>query len=76
MDKVGQEGCHGNQDIAINSEVSQTSVIADTREVYQQGEICNGTKRSRTLTKKEQRVSTEDTVSEKEEVTCKDDKKM
>ena len=76
LDKVGQKGYHGNLDNAISSEDIQTSVVADTREVYQQGEICNGTKRSRTLTKKGQRVSTEDTVSEKEEVTCKDDKKM
>ena len=53
LDKVGQEGCDGNQDNAINSEDIQTSVVADTREVYQQGEICNGTKRrSTTFTEK------------------------
>ena len=33
LDKVGQEGCDGNQDNAINSEDIQTSVAADTREV-------------------------------------------
>ena len=52
LDKVGQEGYHGNLDNAISSEDIQTSVVADTREVYQQGEICNGTKRSRTVTEK------------------------
>ena len=52
LDIVGQEGCDGNQDNAINSEDIQISVVADTRNVYEQGEISNGTKRSRTLTKK------------------------
>ena len=53
LDKVGDEGCDGNQDNTINDEDIQTSVVADTREVYQEGEICNGTKRrSRTLMKK------------------------
>ena len=42
-----------NQDNAISSEDIQTSVVADSREVYQQSEIYNGTKRrSRTLTEK------------------------
>ena len=45
MDKVCQKGCDGNQDNASNSEDIQTSVVADTREVYQQEEISNGTKR-------------------------------
>ena len=54
LDKVGQEGCDGNQDNAINSEDIQTSVAADTREVQQQGEICYGIKgRSRNLTGKD-----------------------
>ena len=35
LDKVGQMGCDGNQDNAINSEDIQTSVVADSREVYQ-----------------------------------------
>ena len=53
LDKVGQESCDGNQDNAINSKDIQTSVVADSREVYQQGEVYNGTKkRSRTLTEK------------------------
>ena len=52
LDKVGQESCHGNQDNAINSEDIQTPVVVDTREIYQESEICNGTKRSRTLTEK------------------------
>ena len=53
MDKVGQEGCDGNQDNAINSEDIQTSVVAYSREVYLQGEVYSGTKRkSRTLTDK------------------------
>ena len=52
LGKVGQEGCHTDQDNAINSEVIQTSVVANTREVCQQDEICNVTKRSRTLTEK------------------------
>ena len=53
LDKVGQEGCDGNQDNAINSKDIQTSVVVDSREVYQQGEVYNGTeKRSRTLTEK------------------------
>ena len=51
LNKVGQEGCDGNQDNATNSKVIQTSVVAESREVYQQGEAYNGTKkRSRTLT--------------------------
>ena len=42
-----------NQDNAISSEDIQTSVVADSREVYQQSEIYNDTKRrSRTLTEK------------------------
>ena len=56
LEKVSQGGwggCDGNQDNAINSEDIQTSVVADARELYQQGEICNGTKRrSRALTEK------------------------
>ena len=45
LNKVGQEGCDGNQDNATNSKVIQTSVVADSREVYQQGEAYNGTKK-------------------------------
>ena len=75
LDKVGQESCYGNQDNAINGENIQTPVVVDTREVYQEGEICSGTKRSRTLMEKD-KVSIEDTLWEEEEVTCKDDKKM
>ena len=53
LDNVEQEGGDVNQDNAINSDEIQTSVVADTREVYQQSEICIGTKRrSRTLTEK------------------------
>ena len=53
VDKVGQEGCDGNQENAINSEDIQTSVVAYSREVYLQGEVYSGTKRkSRTLTDK------------------------
>ena len=35
LDKVGQVGCDGNQNNAINSEDIQTSVVVDSREVYQ-----------------------------------------
>ena len=49
MNRVTWEGCDGNQDNAINSEDIQTSVVADTREVYQEDEICNGTKRRITV---------------------------
>ena len=74
LDKVGQEGCDGDQDNAINSEDIQTSVVADTREVYQQGEMCNGTKRrSRTLKEKGKKYQLK---IHEEEVTCKDDKKI
>ena len=53
LGKAGQEGCDCNQDNAINSEDIQTSVVADSREVYQQGEVYNGTKkRCRTITDK------------------------
>ena len=53
LGKAGQEGCDCNQDNAINSEDIQTSVVADSREVYQQGEVYSGTKkRCRTLTDK------------------------
>ena len=53
LNKFGQECCDGNQENAINSEDIQTSVTADTRKVYQQGEICNGTKRrTNTFTEK------------------------
>ena len=53
LDKVGQESCYGNQDNVINGEDIQTPVVVDTREVYQEGEICSGTKRSRTLMEKD-----------------------
>ena len=49
MDRVSWEGCDGNQDNAINSEDTQTSVVADTTEVYQEDEICSGTKRRITV---------------------------
>ena len=49
LDRVSWEGCDGNQDNAINSEDTQTSVVADTTEVYQEDEICNGTKRRITV---------------------------
>ena len=53
LDIVCQEGCDGNQDNAINSKDIQTSVVADSREVYQQNEVHNGTKKKRrTLTEK------------------------
>ena len=45
MQKFGQKGCDGNQDNAINSEDIQTSVVADGRKVYQQGEVYIDTKR-------------------------------
>ena len=45
LQKFGQEGCDGNQDNAINSEDIQTSVVANGREVYQQGEVYIDTKR-------------------------------
>ena len=35
MDKTGQEGCDGNQgNLIINSDDTQTSVVAYTREMY------------------------------------------
>ena len=53
MNKVVKDHCNGNQDNGINSEDIQTSVVADTREVYKQGKKCSGTKRrSRILTEK------------------------
>ena len=45
LDKVGQRCCDGNQDKVINSEDIQILVVADSRGVYQQGEVYNGTKR-------------------------------
>ena len=54
FENIGQEGCNRNQDNVIISEDIQTSVVADSREVYQQGEIYNGTnRRTRTLTEKD-----------------------
>ena len=53
LDKVGQEGCDGNQSNAIKSEDIQIAVFADSRDVYQQGEVYNSTKRGcRTLTER------------------------
>ena len=45
LDKVGLEGCDGNRGNAIKSEDIQIAVVADSRDVYQQGEVYNGTKR-------------------------------
>ena len=58
LDKVGQEGCDGNQDNAINSKDIQTSVVVDSREVYQQGEVSNGTKKkNRTLQRRAKSIN-------------------
>ena len=54
LDNVGQEGCDGNEDNSINSEDIEASVVAGSREVYQQGEVSTSTKRrNRTFTEKD-----------------------
>ena len=54
MDNVGQEGCDGNEDNSINNEDIEASVVAGSREVYQQGEVSTSTKRrNRTFTEKD-----------------------
>ena len=76
LQKFGQEGSDGNQDYAINSEDIQTSVVADGREVYQQGEVYIDTKRrSGTVIEKGKKYQLK-TLWEEEEVTCKNDKKV
>ena len=54
LDNVGQEGCDGNEDNSINNEDIEASVVAGSREVYQQGEVSTSTKRrNRTFTEKD-----------------------
>ena len=75
LDKVGQEGCDGNQSNAIKSEDIQIAVFADSRDVYQQGEVYNGTKR-RCRTLKERGNAYQLKILFEKRKKFKDEKKM